>query len=108
MSNTDADGFAKPRKNRNNVRKRPTAEDEDESQEGAMNEREALQKAKLQKKATNTFTTKEDHTNKGVKLLYESDKKLQQASDQGATREVETETATDRDARYVSYCLAAF
>lgn len=101
MSTTDADGFAKPRRNRNNVRKRPTVEDEEGPRDSALEEREDLQRAKLQKKATNTFTTKEASTGRGVKLLYESDRNLQQASDQGATREVETETATDRDARYI-------
>ena len=99
MSSADAEGFVKPRRNRNNVRKRLASEADDDDLGTALEEREAAQKAKLQKQAPNTFSTKERDSAQGVKLLYESDRKLQQATDQGATREVETETATDRDAR---------
>lgn len=60
---------------------------------------EGMRKAKQQKKAPLTFSTKDEASHQSVKLLYESDRKLQQASDQGATREVETETAKDNDAR---------
>lgn len=103
MSSADADGFKKPRRNRSNMRKRPNDDFEDEELVSGLEEREALQRAKLQKQAPNTFSTKEPSSKQSVKLLYESDRNLQQATDQGATREVETETATDRDARYVFF-----
>ena len=94
-------GMFKPRKNKSNVRKRPASEEEDDEVTPAMEEREAIQRAKMQKSAPNTFRTQDTASKKSVKLLHESDRMLQQATDQGATREVETETATDRDARCV-------
>lgn len=91
--------FAKPRRNRGNIRKRPA----DEEAEGASQEPEAeqisLRRAKLQKAAPLSFTTKQESDKGAVKLLYESERGVQQASDQGATRTLETETETDRDAR---------
>ena len=88
------------RKNRSKVRKRAASEEDDDDElTPAMDEREAIQRAKMQKSAPNTFSTQETANKKSVKLLHESDRMLQQATDQGATREVETETATDRDAR---------
>ena len=96
---TEAEGKFKARRNRANVRKRPVSDEEDDELTSAMEEREAIQRAKMQKQAPNTFTTQSGANKNGIKLLHESDKMLQQATDQGATREVETETATDRDAR---------
>ena len=86
--------FAKPR-NRGNVRKREKQGD-DETEE---QETEVQRQAKQQKKNPMAFSTKTEGGSSSVKLLYESDRRLQQSDDQGATRQVETETATDRDAR---------
>lgn len=99
MGSIDDDGFKKPKRNRSNMRKRPAEEVDEEELLLAAEEREALQKAKMQKQTPNTFSTREAKNKQGLKLLYESDKQLQQSTDQGATREVETETAKDRDAR---------
>ena len=86
--------FSKPR-NRGNVRKRG-AESEKEQDEA---ETDVVRHAKQQKKNPMAFSTKTETANQSAKLLYESDRRIQQADDQGATRQVETETATDRDAR---------
>lgn len=103
MSSGEAGVIFKSRKNRANVRKRPATEEEDDDLASAMDEREAIQRAKMQKQAPNTFSTQDTAKQKSVKLLHESDRMLQQATDQGATREVETETAKDRDARYAKF-----
>ncbi len=101
MSKVEADSMFKSRRNRSNVRKRPASEEDEDDLTPAMEEREAIQRGKLQKKAPNTFTTNDVGSKDSVKLMHESNRTLQQATDQGATREVETETATDRDARQV-------
>lgn len=93
--------FAKPRRNRGNIRKRPAA-DEVEDTQTLDDDTEVVRKAKAQKSAPLAFSTKQGSDKGSVKLLYESDRVLQQASDQGATRMLETETETDRDARWVA------
>lgn len=90
--------FNKSKRNRGNVRKRGGEEDEVPDGE----ETEIVRENKMHKKNPLAFSTKREGAGESVKLLYKSDRQLQQADDQGATREVETETATDRDARYVS------
>lgn len=94
-----ASGFSKPSRNRGNLRKRNVEEEVEDDSAFALEDLEGMRKAKIQKKTPLTFSTKDEAKNKSVKILYESDRKLQQASDQGATREVETETAKDNDAR---------
>ena len=96
---SESAGFSKARRNRGNIRKRNVEDEEDDDNELALEDLEGMRKAKVQKQAPLTFTTKEDTSHQPVKLLYQSDGKLQQASDQGATRELETETAKDNDAR---------
>jgi hypothetical protein len=97
-----ASGFSKPSRNRGNLRKRNVEEEVEDDSAFALEDLEGMRKAKIQKKTPLTFSTKDEAKNKSVKILYESDRKLQQASDQGATREVETETAKDNDARYTA------
>lgn len=91
--------ISKPRKNRGNVRKRESIEEDPE----ADGETEIGRQAKAQKKNPMAFTTKREGGGEKVKLLYESSRQIQQADDQGATRELETETAKDRDARYATW-----
>ena len=92
------------------MRKRILESDEATEVVPALEDTEIVRKAKVQKAAPLAFTTKQDSSNKPVKLLYESDRGVQQASDQGATRSLETETETDRDARQVPlyFCQCAF
>ena len=100
--------FAKPRRNRGNIRKRPTDEEEEGVARDSDAEETVLPKAKLQKATPLSFTTKQGSDKGAVKLLYESERGVQQATDQGATRTLETETETDRDARYldISACYS--
>lgn len=84
------------KKNRGNLRKRPRDDDEADDTVSA-----AVSTAKLKptKAATATFTTKKAEDEKLQTFKFTSNKLLQQQTDQGATRSLETETQTDRDAR---------
>jgi hypothetical protein len=86
-------GFAR-RKNRGNLRKRAAEEDGDDAETGVM------RKAQKAKDAPLAFTTKRE--DKFETFKFESSNVIQQATgDQGATRQLETETQHDRDARWV-------
>lgn len=86
--------FAK-RRNRGNIRKRPAADDVDDDQQDEANA--VVRKAQVQKDNPLAFTTKKD--DKFQTFKYESSRNIQQQTDMGATKEVETETQHDRDGR---------
>ena len=90
-------GFArKGARNRGNIRKRPTADEG-----GSGDEEDAtkvVRKAKTVRGEPLTFTNKQEGAEE-VHVTYESNKAIQSGKDNLATRELETETATDRDAR---------
>ena len=89
---------AKPvfqRKARGNIRKRP-AEDSDEAAAAPV-----IKAAKFSAAAAPAvnFSTKRGEDSKLAPFVFESDRTLQQQTDQGLTKTLETETAFDRDAR---------
>ena len=84
------------KKNRGNIRKRPRDEDEPD---GAVAVAVPAARMKPGKPASAAFTTKKAEDEKLQTFKFASSKTLQQQTDQGATRTLETETQTDRDAR---------
>lgn len=86
-------GFAR-RKNRGNIRSKRAADDDggDSGGEGGVQ-----RKAQRTKEAQLAFTTKKE--DKFETFKFESSNVVQQSGDQGATRQLETETEHDRDAR---------
>ena len=86
-------GFAR-RKNRGNIRKRGAEDDAEDTSETGV-----VKKAQKAKDAPLAFTTKKE--DKFETFKFESSNLLQQSGDQGATRQLETETQHDRDARLV-------
>ena len=83
------------KKNRGNLRKRPRDGDEADVPEAAA----PLAKTKPGKAGPIAFTTKRTDDEKLQTFKFEGNKALQQQTDQGATRSLQTETQTDRDAR---------
>lgn len=81
------------KKNRANIRKRVSDGVVEDAGEGAI-----LKKTQRVKDASLAFTTKKDE--KFETFKYESNNVVQQSTDQGATRQMETETQHDRDGRY--------
>ena len=93
----DTGGFAK-RKNRGNIRKRPQ-EDDSETAAEESSEPGFVRVTKAQKAAPLAFSTKQEGSRRPVTFAYDSSATLQQATDDGATKTLETETEFDRDAR---------
>lgn len=88
-------GFARRKGGaRGNIRKRAAEEEGDEGGPGAGGVQRKAQRAK---EAPLAFTTKRE--DKFETFKFESSDRLQQTGDQGATRQLETETQHDRDAR---------
>ncbi|KAK9821001.1 hypothetical protein WJX74_000078 [Apatococcus lobatus] len=92
-ADTPALAILKKKKNRGNIRKRPRGEEEPDDAIAV-----ALPAAKS-KPGKPAFTTKKAEDEKLETFKFASSKTLQQLTDQGATRTLETETQTDRDAR---------
>ncbi len=85
------------KKNRGHIRKRTVDTDEPGDTTDV-----AVTKSKFSKAGAAAFTTKKAEDEKLQTFKFESAKTLQQQTDQGATRSLETETQTDRDARYMT------
>eukprot|EP00884_Botryococcus_braunii_P020037 jgi/Botrbrau1/6717/Bobra.0324s0008.1 len=83
------------KKNRANIRKRAAAEDSDKDGEDFG----LVRKPKQQKDSALAFSTKQAGPSKLELFKHEGNRALQQSTDQGATRTLETETEFDRDAR---------
>lgn len=89
--------FAK-RRNRGNIRKKPTSEAGGEGEEAGEGLAPLIKRpARTQAPAQGT----EQPASDGRPFAFESSNTLQQSQDGGATRNLETETAHDRDARLV-------
>jgi hypothetical protein len=88
-------GGFKQRKNRGNMRKRPTEDEQDAAEE----ETAVVRKQKQQRGDPLAFTTKQEGKRDDVAVTFASIAGSLAAKDTTATRELETETAYDRDAR---------
>ena len=95
-------GGFKQRKNRGNIRKRPTEDDGD----AAAEETAVIRKQKQQRGDPLAFTTKQEGKREDIAVTFASVAGALAAKDTTATRANETETAYDRDARYVSLTLS--
>ena len=84
------------RKNRGNMRKKEADGGEDEGQD----ESAVIRKAKQARGDPLTFTTKTDRTEDLSGVQYDSNQAIHGGRDSLATAMIETETQTDRDARY--------
>lgn len=94
------------RKPKSNVRKRTLDETEDGvSAKDAISAAIAAsgKRSKAVKGGTAFTTKREDDDDRHQTFKFASSKILQQQGDQGATAVLETETAHDRDARYVCH-----
>lgn len=100
MAETGGTEFASRRRNRGNIRRRPR--DDEGDSDAADEDTEVVRKSKVQKAVPLAFSTKQATDKSSAKLMYEGSRSVQQASDQGATRTLQTETETDRDGRRVT------
>lgn len=93
-------GFARRKNRQANIRKRAAEEDAADEGEGGVQ-----RKAQRAKEGQLAFTTRKE--DKFETFKFDSSNILQQTTDQGATRELETETQKDRDGRCVVAGMAA-
>ncbi|KAK3235114.1 hypothetical protein CYMTET_54666 [Cymbomonas tetramitiformis] len=87
-------GFKK-RKDRGNVRKRANVSDDEGEARGSS----VVRSSKAKKESAIEASSSKGKTGGSTRFAYESNRQVQTHNDQGATKMLETETATDRDAR---------
>lgn len=93
---TAAPAFPK-KKNRGNIRKRPN-EDEGQAVDAQEDDSAVVRKAKTVRGDPLAFSNKVEGADE-VHVTWESSKALQTGKDETVFKMLETETATDRDAR---------
>ncbi len=97
-------------RNRGNIRKRPAADEDSHSTavEAKRDDTSVMRPPKVPKAGAMAFTTRHTGEDQLRPFNFSSSRTLQQTTDQGATATLETETAFDRDARWVGICGATY
>ena len=95
-------------RNRGNIRKRLAADEDPQSTavEAKGDDTSIMRPPKVPKAGAMAFTTRHTGDDPLRPFNFASSRTLQQTTDQGATATLETETAFDRDARWVGICDA--